>query len=394
MFKRRIHGFALASLVSAAIVLMLAVTPGMAQSTDTGWQGEYFDNPWLIGSPVLTRTDAFIDFNWGTGSPHDRIPADRFSVRWNRIARFEAGRYRFIVEVDDGVRLFLDDQLILDRWHDQAPTTYTVERELSAGDHAIRLEYYENTGWAVARLRWERTEAVVPPTTTWRGEYYANPWLAGTPTLVREDANIQFEWGQRSPDPRLPADRFSVRWTRAIRFEQGRYRFTTVTDDGVRLYIDGRLVIDQWRDMAPTTHTAVLDLAAGVHAIRLEYYENAGNATARLAWEKVRVPPPVGNIITCVRPRNSWIKIYRWDGERWVDINPRGWGAISPSGYLKIDGLPVDIARYGGQGHPYRVELWANHTLIRSIGNTARGEPEFRVRAFVDNYTPWACPAP
>jgi hypothetical protein len=77
-----------------------------------------------------------------------------------------------------------------------------------------------------------------------------------------------------------------------------------------------------------------------------------------------------------------------------VDVNPRGWGAISPSGYLKIDGLSVDVARYGGRGHPYRVELWANGVLIRSVGNTARGEPEFRVRAGADNYTPWSCPAP
>ncbi len=393
MRKRLFLKGALASLVSAAVLWMTWIGPSTAQAADTGWQGEYFSNPWLVGSPTVVRTDPAVNFDWGAGSPDYRVPADRFSARWTRMAYFEGGRYRFIVEVDDGVRLFVDGHLLIDQWRDQSLSTYTAERDLSAGEHSLRMEYYENGGAAVARLRWERVDAPVTPTAAWRGEYYANPWLAGAPTLVREDRDIRFEWGPGSPDPRLPSDRFSVRWTRAVSFKEGRYRFTTVTDDGVRLYIDGRLVIDRWWDMAPTAHSVEVDLTAGVHSLRMEYYEGGGNATAKLSWEMVRVVRE-GNVITCVRPVNSWIKIYRWDGSQWVDVNPRGWGAISPSGYLKIDGLSVDVARYGGRGHPYRVELWANGVLIRSVGNTARGEPEFRVRAGADNYTPWSCPAP
>ncbi len=357
------------------------------------WRGEYYNNPWLSGSPVLVRQDNSINFDWGTGSPAAGIPSDRFSVRWSRTAYFEGGRYRFTTETDDGVRLYLDGQLIIDQWRDQSRTTYTVERDLSAGNHSLRMEYYENTGAAVARLSWTRSDVPVTPTATWRGEYYANQWLSGSPVLVRQDNSINFDWGNGSPDSRIPSDRFSVRWTRAVSFQGGRYRFTTVTDDGVRLYIDGNLVIDRWMDMAPTANSAEVNLTAGVHSIRMEYYENGGGAVAKLFWEITRVVQE-GNLVTCVRPTNSWIKAYRWDGSMWVDVNPRGWGAVSASGFLKIDGLPVDVARYGGAGQPYRVELWANNVLIRSVGNTSRGEPEFRIRPGVDNHTPWGCPAP
>ena len=74
-------------------------------------------------------------------------------------------------------------------------------------------------------------------------------------------------------------------------------------------------------------------------------------------------------------------------------MNPPGWGPISASGYLKIDGLPIDPAD-GGSGQDYRVELWAAGSLIRSVGNTDLGQSEFRVYPWTDNATPWGCPAP
>jgi hypothetical protein len=229
--------------------------------------------------------------------------------------------------------------------------------------------------------------------TGWQGEYYNNLWLAGSPALVRTDTNIDFDWGMGSPDPSISADDFSVRWTRTVNLESGDYRFTTETDDGVRLYVDGILIIDEWYDQAPTIHTADLNLSAGDHSLRMEYYENGGGAVARLSWEPIQ-STHVGNLLTCVRPTDSWLKVYRWDGVAWVDVNPNGWGPISASGYLKIDGLQVDTSLYSGSGQPYWVELWANGSLIRSVGNTARGEPEFRIWAGVDNTTPWGCPAP
>lgn len=226
----------------------------------------------------------------------------------------------------------------------------------------------------------------------WRAEYYNNRTLTGAPALVRNDAKVAFDWAYGAADSRLPADNFSVRWTRQVYFLDGRYRFTTLTDDGVRLYVDGKLVIDHWSDMARTKLGAEVELSRGVHTVRMEYYEHNGGAIASLWWEKI--DPAKGNIVTCVRPSNSWIKVYRLEGDTWTDVNPHGWGALSRSGYLKLDGMLVNAGYYGAAGHPYRVELWANGGLVTAVGDTAHGQPAFRVRAGADNPTPWACPAP
>jgi len=228
---------------------------------------------------------------------------------------------------------------------------------------------------------------------TWRGEYYNNPWLVGAPVLVRNDAAPSFDWGYGSPAPEIPVDNFSVRWTNMVDLPGGTVRFTAWADDGVRLFVDGTLVIDSWHDSPYAARQGDISVAAGPHAIRLEYYEHFGTAAVQLAWQTVQVANG-GNIITCVRPHDSWIKVYRLENGQWQDLNPHGWGPVDATGFLKIDGMPVDPWAYGSSGQPYRVELWASGALIRSVGDTDRGEPEFRVYPGADSVTPWGCPAP
>jgi hypothetical protein len=77
-------------------------------------------------------------------------------VRWTGNPSFaQAGRYRFHTNTDDGVRLWVDGWLLIDQWHNQGATEYTAEINLSAGQHQVRMEYYENVGWAGAQLWWE-----------------------------------------------------------------------------------------------------------------------------------------------------------------------------------------------------------------------------------------------
>ena len=130
------------------------------------WKGEYFANLTLSGSPSLVRDDGVsgLDFNWGTSGPNScGVGVDRFSARWTRTLSLEAGTWRFTVTGDDGVRLWVDEQLLVDRWIDQAPTTYTKDVSLAEGSHAVRLEYYENGGGALARLAWTRVAGPVEP---------------------------------------------------------------------------------------------------------------------------------------------------------------------------------------------------------------------------------------
>jgi hypothetical protein len=365
---------------------------GSDAGSQDGWQGSYFANRWLSGTPALTRYDPDISFNWGTGSPDWRLPANEFSVRWTRDVLFQAGHYRFTTATDDGVRLYIDGRLVIDQWRDMPATEHSAEIDLAAGWHRIRMEYYEAWGGATARLWWAQALKPEQPITEWRGEYYANSHLSGAPALIRNDKAVAFDWSGGSPDWRLSADNFSVRWTRELQLEKGLYRFTTQTDDGVRLYVDDRLVIDQWRTMASSKFSGQVYLTEGKHTIRMEYFERTGQASARLEWEGPLSLPKAGNLVTRVPayPSYSWIKVYQLMSDNtWRDINPRGWASLRSDGLLKIDGLPVDYGRYGQQGHPYRVEQWVDGRLTRSVGDILRGQAEFRIRANADNYTPW-----
>lgn len=226
----------------------------------------------------------------------------------------------------------------------------------------------------------------------WYAEYFPNRDLSGAPTVVRTDANVDFNWGAGSPDAQIPADYFSARWTQTLHLEEGNYEFTVSADDGVRLFVDGALVINDWRQSAYVTRTGSVELGAGSHTLRLEYFEQTGDAAVRLSWERKPIVRPIGNIITYAEP-GTWVRIYRRmpNGE-WQYMNPGGTGPIDASGRIKIDGLPVEPF-YGERGQPYRVELWTQGRILRIVGDIDNGQPEFIVYPFRDNYTPWG-PSP
>src|SRR5690606_35991230 len=99
-------------------------------NTVTGWKGEYFGNRNLAGAPLIVRDDADINFDWGTSAPFPGAPADNWSVRWTREMNFASGAYRFTVKVDDGVRLWVDGNLMIDQWH-ESTATYTGDMYLT-----------------------------------------------------------------------------------------------------------------------------------------------------------------------------------------------------------------------------------------------------------------------
>ncbi|MCR4439520.1 MAG: glycoside hydrolase family 3 N-terminal domain-containing protein [bacterium] len=120
-----------------------------------------------------------------------------------------------------------------------------------------------------------------------RGEYFANKELAGDPALVRIDPVLHFDWAGDGPDPSLPTDCFSARWTgKLISPVSGRVRLGISTDDGVRLYLDGKLLVDMWVDRSVTTDMVTVTLEKGrAYDLKIEYYENLGYAFASLGWD-------------------------------------------------------------------------------------------------------------
>jgi len=270
-------------------------------STISGWRGEYYANRTLAGTPALVRDDTRVEFDWGSGAPSVGIPADGFSARWTRTVALQDGSYTFYARSDDGVRVWLDGQIIIDQWHDYSGTTFATDRTLAAGAHTLRVEYYENAGLASIAFWWEHT-AQFPD---WRGAYYPNIDLIGSPALIRNDAEIMFNWGRGAPAAGLPVDGFSVRWTRTMYFEDGTYRFHASVDDATRIFVDGVSVISTWHDGALRNVEGDYRLASGQHTLIVEYYERAGDAIMHLWWEKIELFPD-------------------WKGEYWPNLTLSG----------------------------------------------------------------------
>jgi beta-glucosidase len=125
------------------------------------------------------------------------------------------------------------------------------------------------------------------------GEYFAGKERAGSPKLRRIDATVDFRWELAAPAPGLPEDNYSIRWTgRLTPPKSGLYVLALRSDDGSRLYLDGKLVIDNWGDHAPTLKTAEIELSAGhAYDLRLEYYESIIGASVELLWQRADKDP-------------------------------------------------------------------------------------------------------
>ena len=129
-----------------------------------GLQGDYFLGQDPTGSPALTRTDPQVDFNWDQGSPDPTLPVDHFSARWTgTLTPPTTGSYELSLTSDDGSRLFVDGQQVIDNWRDQAPNTETAQVALTAGQPVqIEVDYYENGGAALVSLGWLPPAAQTP----------------------------------------------------------------------------------------------------------------------------------------------------------------------------------------------------------------------------------------
>ena len=123
-------------------------------------------------------------------------------------------------------------------------------------------------------------------------EYFNNTTLSGSPTFTNCTPSINYNWGSGGPGNGIGNDLFSVRWTGSFSFNAGAYVFTATADDGIRVWVDGSQIINQWMDQAATTYQATVTLTAGTHVIKVEYYENASLAVAQVGWQASVAPPP------------------------------------------------------------------------------------------------------
>jgi glucose/arabinose dehydrogenase len=269
--------------------------------TGNGLSATYWDNQDFTGTTV-TRVDPTVNFDWGTGSPAAAIDVNTFSARWTgQVQARVTGTHTFYTVSDDGVRLWINGVLVVNNWTDHAPIENSGTISLTAGQkYDVRMEFYENAGGAVAKLLWSApglakevipqaqlfpTGGTGPAPSGLSATYFDNANFTGA-TVTRVDPTVNFDWANGSPATAIGVDTFSARWTGKVRAKvTGTHTFYTVSDDGVRLWINGVLVIDNWTDHAPVENSGTISLTTGqIYDVRMEFYENGGGAVAKLLW--------------------------------------------------------------------------------------------------------------
>lgn len=347
----------------------------------TGLRAEYFNNTGLSGAPVLIRVDQQVNFIWNAASPGSVIRADNFSARWTgKVEAPVTGSYVFSTVSDDGVRLWINGKQVINNWTDHAPVVNnSVAIPLVAGTkYDVRMEFYEHTLGAVARLLWTypgQAQQPVPQSrlypagggaggngTGLYGEYFNNRDLSGSVDTRTVVPQVDFTWNASSPFGGISADNFSVRWTGQVEAPvTGNYVFSTVSDDGVRLWINGVQVINNWTDHAPTTNSsAAIPLTAGTrYDIKMEYYEHTLGAVARLLWSypgQAQQPIPQARLYPASRPGEG--TGLRADYFNSIDLSSAPaltrldphlnftWNAASPAAGVNADNFSV---RWTGQ---------------------------------------------
>lgn len=364
--------------------------------TGTGLTAEYYNTTDISGSIALRRVEPQVNFTWGYGSPGAAVNTNYFSARWTgSVEPPVSGSYTFSTVSDDGVRLWVNNALVIDNWTDHGSTTNNSPSvALTAGVRCnIRMEYYEKGGAAVARLLWTfpgQAQQIIPQgrlypsasagdtqaptmpaslsasnitqtsfTLSWMAStddravtgyevflngtsngtisattkiigglspakvytatvrardaagnwsaksnplsvttaggstgnglsaYYYNTIDLSGPVVLSRVEQVNFDWRYASPGPPVNTGNFSVRWSGSAKAPvSGNYTFSTISDDGVRLWVNNALVIDNWTDHGSTINNSPpITLTQGMrYAIRMEYYEKGGVAVARLHW--------------------------------------------------------------------------------------------------------------
>jgi mono/diheme cytochrome c family protein len=191
----------------------------------------------------------------------------------------------------------IDIPTLRDTWatapylHDGSAATIEQAIQAHTGFTATDTEL-RNLAAYVAEIGGQETTAPTStPSTTGTGlvgQYFNNTSLTGTPVLQRTEA-VNFGWSTRSPGPGVNADKFSVRWTGTVKASStGKFQFQTVSNDGVRVWINGVLVINNWTKHATTTNSsASINLTGGTrYSVTMEFYDDTGAAVARLRWKR------------------------------------------------------------------------------------------------------------
>jgi len=206
-------------------------------------------------------------------------------------------------------------------------TTFTPGTLAAQTTYYWRIDEYDAQGNKKVGSVWSFT--TIGPGAGVKAEYFNNMAVSGMPALTRIEAKIDFNWGDPGgPGSPIGVDGFSCRWTAELEVPfTEKYTFITNSDDGVRLWVNGEQLIDNWTDHSPTQNRGNINLTAGqVYSLVMEMYENGGGAVAQLFWMSPSIPReiiPAGPLQPPLRarephPANGAVNVTEAPVLRWM----------------------------------------------------------------------------
>lgn len=312
---------------------------GVADSVSDGIRFLPWVNQDLGGHVGTPTTELYVRFvEWGTLSPVARLHGTWGETRYpwafgeeaERIVRdYVQLRYRLLPTLYAAARRAYDDGTPILQRCDLVWPAYPEARsnlQYLLGDDILVAPILEPTGVR----EYVPTDFLQTPDGEpgLKAEYFANMDVEGSPKLVRTDAELNFDWAEEPPAEGLPPSLFSVRWTGKLGPvpETGAYQLFTDSDDGVRLWLDGELIIDHWSEHGLMRDARKVELQEGKrYDLRVEYFDIRGAAICRLGWLR---PSKQDSTST----RNLWMPPGWWEdawtGER--HEGPRSMKVSSP----------------------------------------------------------------
>ena len=287
------------SLVDAAATSSLGGTGITGQYTAAG-----------ATTPVTVRTDNVINFNYANGRPDADIPAGGFTAKWTgQIAAPTTETYTFYTRANGVTKVLVNGISVIDTsstsFTTSAPVLTSGSFTMATGQkYSIEVDYTSQAkGPAVVQLSWSSAtikKQIVPktslftdptvalPTGALTGYYYSNTGFSDL-LMTRADTAIRYDFGTGSPGTAIAKDkRFFIRWIGNITAPvTGKYTFQSITDDGVRLWVNGIEIIKDFNVHSAQADLGQITLQAGQnYAVRMDYFnDGVGHASAKLLWK-------------------------------------------------------------------------------------------------------------
>ncbi len=235
----------------------------------------------ITALPTVLKKTTSVKEDWNRGKPQTGFPEDHFYAVFNQSQKLQAGDYFIQSYADDGVRVEVDGNYVIDRWTNAAgKTDRGLITGLKAGTHSIKTHYFESGAAAYVY-------SDIVPFDSWLAYYYNNTTLSGRPAntrVIEPSSNGQLvesisDGGLGAPMDNVNSDYFTAKYVTAKRLPAGDYLIRAGADDAVKVYVDDKLVLDRWTASKYRQDTVKVNLAntdsGNVHWIEVHYLEKA-----------------------------------------------------------------------------------------------------------------------